>query len=45
MNVGNSLELGIGMHLTASYPYFADIGVGVDAYFKFNGILRPILMK
>lgn len=45
MNVGNSLELGVGMRLAASYPYFSGIGVGVDAYFEFNGILRPILMK
>lgn len=37
MNVGNSLGLGINMHLTASYPYISDIGVGVDAYFIIQG--------
>lgn len=27
------IRKGIGRHLAASYPYTADIGVGVDAYF------------
>ena len=33
INVGNSLGLGVGTHLAASYPYLADIGVGAVAYF------------
>ena len=32
----------MGTHLAASYPYSADIGVGVVAYFESKGILRPI---
>lgn len=42
MNVGNSFGWGMGTHLAASYPYSADIGVGVVAYFESKGILRPI---
>ena len=42
MNVGNSFGWGMGKHLAASYPYSADIGVGVVAYFESKGILRPI---
>ena len=34
MNVGNSLQRGIGKHLAASYPYSAGIGVGAVAYFN-----------
>ena len=42
MNVGHSFGWGMGTHLAASYPYSADIGVGVVAYFESKGILRPI---
>ena len=45
MNVGNSLQRGIGKHLAASYPYSAGIGVGVVAYFGCKGILRPAILK
>lgn len=31
--------IGIGRHLSASYPYCADIGVGVDAYFESKGLI------
>ena len=45
MNVGNSLGLGVGKHLAASYPYSAGIGVGAVAYFIPKGILRPTILK
>jgi hypothetical protein len=45
VNVGNSLQRGIGKHLAASYPYSAGIGVGVVAYFGCKGILRPAILK
>ena len=45
MNVGNSLGLGVGKHLAASYPYSAGIGVGAVAYFILQGILRPTILK
>lgn len=45
MNVGNSFWRRIGRHLLASYPYSADIGVGLSLISRQKVLLRPVILK